>query len=93
MTAHEFEARLAAMEPAAKEQMKRQLGCGGSTDEQCLQMFIPSPEWQAKFCHALREPTQADKVAGATFTAARYAVLACVIGVVSLAVSVIALMK
>jgi hypothetical protein len=97
MTAEEFKARLKAMDSVEKEEFKRKVGRNDATDEYCLDLFVFSTEWQSKFCYGLGVPSQADKVAKATFDAAWYAkaafFAALAVGIPSLIVAVIALLK
>lgn len=97
MTVDELKARMDAMTPEEKEDFKAKIGHAGSPDEVVVQSFVAYPDIHAKVCYQLGVPSQPDKVAAATFEAAWYAkaafVATVVIGIPSLIVAVIALLK
>jgi hypothetical protein len=85
------------MDPAEKDSMKQSVGCGGYSDERCVDMFIDGGAWYRKFCHALGVRTQEDNVAQATFDAAKYAKGAffatLIIGLITIFLAIFSLMR
>src|SRR5258706_6399399 len=73
MTGNEFKVWLATLGPDEKEQFKFKHSHGGSDDDRFVLAFVASPEMQARCCHHLGVPSQADKMAEASIEAARYA--------------------
>jgi hypothetical protein len=60
-------------------------------------VFVSDPHSNARFCHHLGVPTQADKVGAASLEAARYArpalVATLLLGIPSLLLAIIAILK
>jgi hypothetical protein len=79
------------MDPLAKAEMKKQAGAPGFEDARCVDMFVGTPDWQARFCDALGESTQADKAAQASVEAARDTRRTYIISLAAFAISVVAL--
>ena len=72
MTADELRTILAQMEPETKDAMKKKIGADQMDDDKCV-YAIAEAVWEGRFCQALGQPTEAGRVAMATFEAAWYA--------------------
>jgi len=92
MNASEFRERLSAMTTEGKESFKKKAGAGYD-DDTCIRMFIEGGPWERKFCDALGAETASDKAARANIASAWNSRMALLVAIVSLLVSLLALLK
>jgi hypothetical protein len=93
-TAAEIRQKIENLSPDERDKIFNQFG--GSTDAILVTMSA-NPNWEGMLCYRLGLPTEAERVARATFSASWYAKAAFVatlaVGIPSLAIAVIALLK
>jgi hypothetical protein len=77
------------MDASAKGDMMRRAGCSHRDDNALVDMLIAEPSWESRFCNALEERTEGDKVAGATFEAAFYAKWGFIVASIGLVATII----
>jgi len=93
MNADELRNRLESMPEPIKVAMKTEVGLVDRNDEDLVRIFQLDPGYERRTCVALGVPTEADRVGQANIASARYSRLAIVIAIVSLIVSIIAILK
>jgi hypothetical protein len=99
-TPEEIRRELESMQPDELEKVKHEFICPTMSINDLAMLPINRPELEAKLCHILGLPTEVDRVAAATFEAARYqkwsfylSAVAIIIAVASLVVAIIAIAK